>query len=132
VDESGTRHDEVNLAVPANPEYLRLARVTAAGLASRLGFSFDQVEDLRLAIDELCFSLTGSQGRRGRVAMTFISGPTGLEVMGRGDFDDEGPAVEVSEVSEMILAALVDSHSFGGTQRTPTFQLFKTRNPSVP
>ncbi len=37
--------DEVRLAVPAKPEFLGLARVTAAGLASRLGFTFDQVED---------------------------------------------------------------------------------------
>ena len=38
------------------PEYLRLVRLTAAGLASRLGFTFDEVEDLRIAVDELCFS----------------------------------------------------------------------------
>ena len=37
--------DEVRLAVPARPEFLGLVRVTAAGLASRLGFTFDQVED---------------------------------------------------------------------------------------
>ncbi len=47
--------DEVRLAVPARPEFLGLARVTAAGLAGRLGFTFDQVEDLRLAIDEILF-----------------------------------------------------------------------------
>ena len=45
-----TAPDEVNLAVPAMPEFLRLVRVTAAGLGSRLGFSYDQVEDLRLAM----------------------------------------------------------------------------------
>ena len=36
-----------------DPEFLRLARVTATGLASRLRFTFDEVDDLRLAIDEL-------------------------------------------------------------------------------
>ncbi len=54
--------DEVRLAVPARPEFLGLVRVTAAGLASRLGFTFDQVEDLRLAIDEISFGMTGSKG----------------------------------------------------------------------
>ena len=37
--------DEVRLAVPATAEFLRLARVTAAGLASRLGFTFDVVPE---------------------------------------------------------------------------------------
>src|SRR5256886_9524240 len=53
---------EVRLVVPAVPEYLRLVRLTAAGLASRLGFTFDEVEDLRIAVDELCFHLLGGAG----------------------------------------------------------------------
>ena len=32
----------MRLAVPASPEFLRLARVTAMGLASRLQFTIDE------------------------------------------------------------------------------------------
>jgi hypothetical protein len=132
VDGTGTRHDEVNLTVPANPEYLRLARVTAAGLASRIGFSFDQVEDLRLAIDELCFSLTGNEGRSGTVAMTFISRQDSLEVNGEGRFEDGDRPVAISELSRLILEALLDEHSIGGTDRSPTFHLLKLLDRSTP
>src|SRR5579859_6659783 len=76
--------DEVRLAVPAMPEFLRLARVTASGLASRLGFTFDQVEDLRLAIDELCFGLTGLHGRAGIVRVRYLVLDGALEVEGEG------------------------------------------------
>lgn len=123
--------DEVRLAVPAMPEFLRLARVTAAGLASRLGFSFDEVEDLRLAIDELCYGLTGSAGRDGTVHMRYILGPDRLIVEGEGHFSTDGtPAAlsELSELSEVILRALVDEHELVDGAAGPTFRLVKQRH----
>lgn len=118
--------DEVRLAVPAKPEYLGLARVTAAGLASRLGFTFDQVEDLRLAIDEMCFGLTGSKGRDGVLEVRFLLSPEGLAVEGRGHFSVPGP-VHLSELSEVILDALVDEHSMEDGAEGPHFYLLKKR-----
>src|SRR5262249_10997893 len=84
-----TTADEVRLVVPALPEFLRLARVTAAGLAGRLGFSYDEVEDLRLAIDELCFGLTGPTGRHGTVELRYLIVDEGLVVEGQGHFVDD-------------------------------------------
>jgi serine/threonine-protein kinase RsbW len=126
-----TKQDEVRLVVPAQPEFLRLARVTAAGLASRLGFTFDQVEDLRLAIDELCFGLTGSRGRPGTVEVHFLLEDDALTVAGTGSFHDGVPA-HLSELSEVILDALVDEHSLSGPPDGPQFRLVKRRSePSV-
>jgi len=120
--------DEVHLAVPAKPEFLGLARVTAAGLASRLGFSYDQVEDLRLAIDEICFGVTGSKGKEGRLELHFLLSPEGLTVEGEGHFDAPG-AMQLSELSEVILNALVDEHSMDSTTGTPRFRLVKKLQP---
>ncbi len=118
--------DEVRLAVPATPEFLRLARVTATGLASRLGFTFDEVEDLRLAIDELCYSLIGSRGRTGTVELRYVVLESALQVEGRGEFDGETPELALSELSERILAALVDEHELSSTSE-PRFRLLKRR-----
>ena len=120
--------DEVRLAVPARPEFLGLARVTAAGLAGRLGFTFDQVEDLRLAIDEICFGLTGSKGRDGILEMRFVLGPDSLVVSGQGPFSEDTP-VPLSELSEVVLDALVDEHSVGTGAGGPHFTLVKRRRP---
>ena len=120
--------DEVRLAVPAKPEFLGLARVTAAGLASRLGFTFDQVEDLRLAIDEICFGMTGSKGRDGTLEIRFLLGADGLTVSGEGHFQVPGP-VRLSELSEVILHALVDEHSMSDGARGPRFRVLKRRVP---
>jgi hypothetical protein len=119
------RQDEVRLAVPAMPEFLRLARVTAAGLASRLGFTFDQIEDLRLAIDELCFGLTGPQGRPGTVHLRFLVRDGGLEVEGEGRFEDDHRLSRLSELSTVILHALVDEHELLPGRPDPRFRMVK-------
>jgi anti-sigma regulatory factor (Ser/Thr protein kinase) len=117
----------VRLAVPAMPEFLRLARVTAAGLASRMGFTFDQVEDLRLAIDELCFGLTGAHGRPGTVQVRFLLRDSALVVEGEGLFEDSHRLTELSELSKVILDALVDEHELLTDERGPRFRLVKRR-----
>lgn len=101
-------NDEVRLEVPAVPEFVRLARVTATGLASRIGFTYDEVEDLRLAIDELCFTLIGPNGRDSLLALVYRVIPGGLEV--EGALTSDGPVPSLSEFAEQILAALVDEH----------------------
>jgi hypothetical protein len=119
--------DEVRLLVPAFPEFLRLARVTAAGLAGRLGFSYDEVEDLRLAIDELCFGLTGPIGRRGTVELRYVMLDDGLEVAGEGRFVDDITPVGLTDLSRVILGALVDEHELGPGPPAPHFRLVKRR-----
>jgi serine/threonine-protein kinase RsbW len=44
--------DAIRLTVPATSAAVRIARVGAAGLGTRLGFTFTEVEELRLAVGE--------------------------------------------------------------------------------
>jgi serine/threonine-protein kinase RsbW len=46
--------DVVELVVPAESTYLGVVRTATAGLAARLSFTFDEIEDLRIAVDEAC------------------------------------------------------------------------------
>jgi serine/threonine-protein kinase RsbW len=49
-----TKPAEVTLTVPAQSRYLSVVRTAAAGLAARLDFTLDDIEDLRIAVDEAC------------------------------------------------------------------------------
>lgn len=49
--------DVVELTVPAHTGYLGVVRTATAGLAARLSFSLDEIEDLRIAVDEACVML---------------------------------------------------------------------------
>jgi serine/threonine-protein kinase RsbW len=47
----------VSLRLPADGAYLSVLRTATAGLASRLDFTLDDIEDLRIAVDEACAML---------------------------------------------------------------------------
>src|SRR5438067_4550226 len=44
----------VELSIPGKPEYVGVARLAILGVASRMRFSYDEVEDIRLAVGEAC------------------------------------------------------------------------------
>ena len=46
--------DSVHLIVPPSSEYLRTARLVAADAAVRAGLDCEEIEDFRIAVDELC------------------------------------------------------------------------------
>ena len=115
--------EEVRLSVPALPEYVRLARLTAASLASRLGFSFDDVEDLRIAVDELCYLLVGPEGRPGHITLRYSLDGTGLAISGQGPGADS--AVVVGKLSEQILAAVVDDYQVSAGEGQVTFEMVR-------
>lgn len=52
--EASTETAVVELKIPARPEYVGVARLAILGVASRMRFSYDEVEDVRLAVGEAC------------------------------------------------------------------------------
>jgi len=47
-------HDTVELRIPCKAEWVALARLSVAAVASRLQFSIDEIEDIKLAVAEAC------------------------------------------------------------------------------
>ncbi len=122
--------EQVRLTMPATPQLLRVARLTAAGLASRLGFSFDQIEDVKIAVDELCFALVGTKGREGTLTLVYWLEGDRLVIEGTGDFFDDGDRPTTSELSGRILSAVVDEHEVHDQDGTVRFRLAKRRTAS--
>ena len=51
-------HDGVvRLELPVESQYIRVARLVASGLGATAGLDVDAVDDLRIAVDELCAAL---------------------------------------------------------------------------
>ncbi len=92
--------DVVELTVPADSAYLSVLRTATAGLAARLQFTLDEIEDLRIAVDEACaMLLPGTAGR------------ADAELTCRFDVIDDTLAVAVS-VPAAVAGALPGTQTF--------------------
>lgn len=120
--------DTIRVTIPASPQYVQVLRLVAAGLASRLGFTIDDIEDLKIAVDELASYLTGLQGREGTLELSFEIFENRIEITGIGRLA-EGQAVrdELTEMSRVILKAVVDEASLVRQDGRPTFALRKNK-----
>ncbi len=100
--------DAVRLSVPAALEYVRIVRLTGSGVASRLGFDIEEIENLRVALDELA-SMAIDAASGGELEMTFATTDTELCVTGRAPVR-VGVDVAVESLTAQILKAVIDDY----------------------
>lgn len=56
----------VEIKFPCKPEFVGVARLAILGVASRMKFSYDEVEDVRLAVGEACTTSVEWAERNGK------------------------------------------------------------------
>jgi hypothetical protein len=110
-----TDSEIVELSIPAHPELLSLPRLTAAALAARAGFDIEEIEDIRLAVEELCLAAFEGRGSgRLRLRLGFRAGSLEVDCTFERE-DPEGGSIKArnglaSELTEQLLSALTDEH----------------------
>jgi hypothetical protein len=75
-----TPTDSIHLTVPASSAAVRIARAGAAGLATRAGFTYHEIEQLRLAVGEAAALLAPDPEGDGTLSLTFAVEPDALHV----------------------------------------------------
>lgn len=118
--------DLVELQVPALAAFVPLARLQIASIASLLDCPVDEIDDLRLAIEELClWALRQPRSSRGQLRVTIRWNEDYLEASCTLTEDatalestDEQPDGLLDTLSMQILAALVDEHGASGPGAT--------------
>jgi hypothetical protein len=109
----------VVLTFPADPSFLRLARLAAADAGSRAGFTFEEIDDLRIGLDELCHRLLDGTGT---ATITFETSEGSVIARGEGSASGNG---EPSDISSAIVRAVTDEHEFGDRDGHAWFRLTK-------
>ncbi|GAA4204507.1 anti-sigma regulatory factor [Actinocatenispora rupis] len=125
--ELATDEDLVVLTVPADGAYLSVLRTATAGLAARLHFTLDEIEDLRIAVDEAC-------------AMLLAGAPAGTELTCRFEVTQGTLTIAVSVPNTgqrlpgtetfawMVLTALAGTVSSSVSDGYATIWLTKQRD----
>jgi hypothetical protein len=119
--------ERVTLTIPAHASWVRLARLTVAGVASRLGFGVDDVEALRIGIDELAMLLLDDPEGDGDLTITYAPDADGLVVEGRRARHNGAQSAleEPATIVAQILSTVVDDWELGAHEGIASFRCRK-------
>ncbi len=108
--ESGPPERTVGLEIPAEFRFVSMARVAAASLAAELDPAIDDVEDLRVAVNELVGILVEA-AEAGTILIRMWTEERTIHVTGRclGAWVTPEP----DQLARRILDATVDHHEVG-------------------
>jgi serine/threonine-protein kinase RsbW len=105
--------DRIEFRMPSDPRFIRVARLAASGIGAGAGLDIDRIEDLKIAVGEVCATLI-EIGDGGPVTL-------GLGVMPSGDVRVEGrvpvgvgtsPDRARFALTEQILHVIAGGHDF--------------------
>lgn len=107
---TSTATELVELDLPLHHRHASTVRVVAASLAADIGFSVDEIEDLRLGVDEAVSVMADvDAGADARLHLRFELAGNGLTVaVSRTGVEDRITSADVDELAVRILRAVMD------------------------
>lgn len=111
------------LVVPADKDYLALARLTAMHVAVLVGLTVGKVTDFRLAVDEACSLLLRAPAVPGELELSFERLPSRLRVTVRGPAPIGG--LEPEDIGWHMMRALVGDARMETVGETATLTLIE-------
>jgi serine/threonine-protein kinase RsbW len=107
----------IELKIPSKPEFVGIVRLTLSGIASRMGYSYEDIEDLKIATSEACTNAVYhaySGSNEGEITIGFGIFVNYLEIT----VSDNGKSFDVDEMKESIgpydRSTSIDKMSEGG------------------
>jgi len=106
--------ETVRLTIPCRPEYVGVARLAVLGIASRMPFSYDEVEDVRLAVGEACtHAVERGGGTNAHITITSVIDAQGLTIEVLDDVPAGTDPAPSSEDAQLFAEAGVDQQGLG-------------------
>lgn len=114
----------VVLHLPADVRLLRVARVAVASLAAELPFTMQDIEDLRVAVDELAAAVIDGCAPDATLEVTMRL--VGEEIEVRGRVAGPGPVPPLHPVAADLLSLVAADFELADDGDDRTFRFVKT------
>jgi serine/threonine-protein kinase RsbW len=120
---------DITVEVPARPEFVRILRAVAVGVAARLEFPYDTIDDLRMAVDEASSQLLGVSATATTLRMRLTPGDGRVAVVVAIDaesLDGSWPPPDAERsLAWQVLSGLADEAGFELDDGAPAVRLVK-------
>ena len=122
-------HADAEVRVPADTAYVAVVRMVTAGIAARLDFTLDDVEDLRMAVGEACALVLGEADPDGDLRTAFSLGEDRIDVEISADSSHGQPPDPTSFAWQVLTTAAADVRAAADDGRV-TINLSLVRDPA--
>lgn len=102
--------EQVRLTMPCTPRYARVARTTAAACGVLEGFTFDELGDLRLLVDEVFMTMLELGVSTVELLLTPRDRRVGLVMTAAGELGPRRGAAEPSLARSLAAVLASDVH----------------------
>lgn len=127
----------VVVTAPARPEMVHVLRAVASSVAARLDFPYDDIDDLRISIDEACAQLLAVGDERDTFTLRLSPADGGIEALVSLETDARAgwpPSTLEDSLAWRVLTGLSDQVHFESLSTGPGIRILKipagSREPS--
>jgi len=119
--------DQVTIRMPADGAYVSVLRTATAGLAARLDFTLDEIEDLRIAVDEACGMLLAQAAPGADLECDFTLGEDRMGIAVSTVASEPRPPARDTFAWTVLSALAGEVDSSVGPDNTVSISLHKKR-----
>jgi serine/threonine-protein kinase RsbW len=101
----------IELHTAATPVVIPTIRTVAADLAARADFDLDSIDDLRMAVDDVCAMLVRTAALNAMLSCTFTVRAERIELAAEVDADDSADPLPTRSFGWRVLESLADEVS---------------------
>lgn len=77
--------ETIKMEISSNPDYIGVIRLTTSGIANKVGFSIDDIEDIKVAVSEACTNALKHSGDKiFHIIFTILENGIEIEIRDNG------------------------------------------------